>query len=127
MNLVVSSWTSALAGVALVALSLPISLRRAKVGAVSGDGGDDVLRRRIRAQGNFIEYVPLALLLLALSELQGADQFAVVGTAAALVLGRLLHAMGMLSGSTPLRGAGMILTYVSLLLGAMTLVVGAAP
>ncbi len=40
--------------------------------------------------------------------------------AGALVAGRLSHAAGMLSGRMPLLGAGMLLTFVSLLLAAGT-------
>ena len=41
--------------------------RGAKV-AVRGDGGDAMLLRRMRVHANFAEYVPLALLLMALAE-----------------------------------------------------------
>ena len=47
----------------MVPLSLQVSMRRAQLGGMAfGDGGDDVLRRRIRAHGNFIEYVPTAVI-----------------------------------------------------------------
>ena len=37
---------------------------RHKIGI--GDGGDKALARKIRVHGNFVEYVPLGLLLMAL-------------------------------------------------------------
>jgi uncharacterized membrane protein YecN with MAPEG domain len=58
--------------IALVALSFPISLRRLKVGDMVGDSADEVLHRRIRAQGNFIEYVPLGLITIGLVEAHAA-------------------------------------------------------
>lgn len=84
---------------------------------------DETLRRRVRAQGNFIEYVPTALVALALVEAQATPDWLVMAIGASLAAGRLLHAVGMLRGSTPLRGAGMVLTYVSLLTSALTLIV----
>jgi uncharacterized membrane protein YecN with MAPEG domain len=101
-----------------------VSVARFRASAPIGDGGDEGLRRRIRAQGNFIEYVPLALLALALAEYRQASTLLVLGLGAALVLGRLLHAGGMLGGSVLLRGAGMLLTYASLLGSAGYLIFG---
>jgi uncharacterized membrane protein YecN with MAPEG domain len=110
--------------IALVALSFPISLRRVKVGDMVGDSGDDLLRRRIRAQGNFIEYVPLGLFSMALVEAHAAPAWLVVAIGTALAFGRLLHAIGMLRASATFRGIGMILTYLALLLAAGCLLVG---
>jgi uncharacterized protein len=120
---VTSLLTGGLAAV-LVALSLLVSFRRIRMKASLGDGGDEVLIRRIRAQANFIEYTPMALLALALVEYRGAPTLAVLGIGAALVFGRLIHAAGMLAGIVPFRVVGMILTYASLLSSASWLVFG---
>ena len=48
-----------------------------------------------RTQANFVENVPLALVLLYLLEVAGAGSMAVHGFGSALVLLRLLHAWGM--------------------------------
>lgn len=58
--------------IALVALSFPISLRRMKVGDMIGDSADDLPGRRIRAQRNFTEYVPLDVVMLGIVEAQSA-------------------------------------------------------
>ena len=100
--------------VALVALSIPVTVRRITVGLPIGGGDDPVLMRRVRAQGNFIEYVPLALIALALAEFTGASRQTVFAIGATLSAGRALHAVGTYVGSTPLRGVGMIATYVAL-------------
>lgn len=110
--------------IALVGLSFPISLRRVKVGDMVGDSSDDALRRRIRAQGNFVEYVPLGVVGLALVEAQGAPEWLVLAIGGSLAVGRLLHAIGMLRPYASLRGVGMILTYLALLLTAGRLLVG---
>lgn len=123
MSFVVTSWTAALCGILLVALSLHVSLKRFAMNVVSGDGGDEVLRRRVRAQGNFTEYVPTALILLLLCEARGSGFALLVAIGASLVLGRALHAIGMLTGLLPPRAAGMLLTYASIVIGALTLMV----
>lgn len=119
----ITSLFAAAFAVALVALSIPVTLRRVKVGVLVGDSTDEPLRQRIRAQGNFIEYVPLALIALGLVEAHAAPAWMVLAIGGALACGRLLHAIGMLRGSAPLRGFGMILTYLALVSAAVRLVI----
>lgn len=59
-----------------------------------GDGGDRLLLRRMRVQANFAEYVPLALVLMGLSESLGAPAFLLHILGTALAAGRLSHAYG---------------------------------
>ena len=114
----ITSLFAAAFAVALVALSFPISLQRLKVGDMVGDSTDDGLRRRIRAQGNFIEYVPIGVVTLGLVEAQGAAVWIVVTIGTLLAVGRILHAVGMYSASGSVRGFGMVLTYLSMLIAA---------
>lgn len=106
---------------ALIALSIPISLRRLKVGVMIGQSEDKVLRNRIRAHGNFVEYVPLGLILLGLMEAQGGSGSSVLVAGGTLALGRLLHAIGMFRPSDVVRGLGMALTYLSLISSALVI------
>lgn len=70
-----------------------IGLRRKnKVGL--GSGGYDDLERAIRAQGNFAEYVPLGIILIACLELNGAPWCLVAIPGSTLIIGRLIHAVG---------------------------------
>jgi uncharacterized membrane protein YecN with MAPEG domain len=70
-----------------------IRLRRQhKVGL--GSGGVDDLERAIRAQGNFAEYVPIALILMACLEFNGAPVWLVAILGIGLVIGRVVHAIG---------------------------------
>jgi len=82
-----------------------------------GDGGDPELARAIRVHGNFIEHVPLALVLLALLELGGLPAPWLWGLGGALLLGRLLHAFGLSrsSGVSLGRFYGTALTMVVVL------------
>ena len=59
-----------------------------------GSGGIDDLERAIRAQANFAEYVPIALILMACLELNGAPLWLIAILGITLVAGRLIHAKG---------------------------------
>lgn len=89
--------------------------RRAhKVGV--GTGGDAVLVRKVRVHGNFGEYVPLALLMLALLELAAVSTRLLWVFGVALLLARVLHAIG-LGGSAGYsfgRFSGALLTFLTL-------------
>ena len=66
-----------------------IGFRRS--GVSLGDGGDPVLQRVIRGHANFAEYVPLALVMLAVLELNGTSVLLLHALGLALLAGRLLH------------------------------------
>jgi len=70
-----------------------IGLRRKnKVGL--GSGGHEDLERAIRAQGNFAEYVPFGIILIACLELNGAPWWLVAIPGITLIVGRMIHAKG---------------------------------
>jgi uncharacterized membrane protein YecN with MAPEG domain len=73
---------------ALIALSIPVTLRRIKISAPIGNSDDETLTRRIRVQGNFIEYVPLALISLGLVESAGAHLWTIIAIGGMLAVGR---------------------------------------
>lgn len=60
-----------------------------------GTGGDESLSRKIRVHANFIEYVPLGLLLLALLELSAVNTALLWTFGIALLVARVLHAIGL--------------------------------
>ncbi|MBU3588752.1 MAPEG family protein [Polynucleobacter sp. 80A-SIGWE] len=92
--LLVTSIIAAVLTAIFVKLSFAvIGLRRKnKVGL--GSGGYDDLERAIRAQGNFAEYVPLGIILIACLELNGAPWWLVAMSGITLIIGRLIHAKG---------------------------------
>jgi len=92
--LLMTSIIAAILTIIFVKLSFAvIGLRRKnKVGL--GSGGYDDLERAIRAQGNFAEYVPIGLILIACLELNGAPWWLVAMPGITLVVGRLIHAVG---------------------------------
>ena len=60
---------AALLGLILIYLSYRVVSYRVKYKIGIGDGGNTKLARAIRVQGNFVEYVPVALLLIFFVEL----------------------------------------------------------
>lgn len=117
-QLPITSLVAAIAAIALVGLSLLVSLKRIKLQVQTGHGGDDALRRLVRAQGNFTEYAPMFILLLGLNEAAGTGPGRLWGIAVAFGLGRLLHATGMLRNLLPLISGGTVLNHGALLVGA---------
>ena len=105
--------------VMLVGISIRCTVLRARKKINYGDGGDKDMTRAIRVQGNFIEYVPVALLLLALIEAMGARQWVVYAFGLLLVLARLGHAFGLYSGVFPARVFGTATTWALLALGGL--------
>ncbi len=96
-----------------------------------GDGGQDGLQRRIRSHANFIEYVPLTLLLIALYEAGGGAHAWVQGLLIVLVIARILHPIGMLAGTnTPrqfaCRGGGILATLAVMAIASILLLLRAA-
>ncbi len=92
--LLVTSIIASILTIIFVKLSFAvIGLRRKnKVGL--GSGGHEDLERAIRAQGNFAEYVPFGIILIACLELNGAPWWLVAILGIALIIGRLIHAIG---------------------------------
>lgn len=117
MYLPITTLSACALALLLVVLSFRIIGVRRDEKVSLGNGGNDALERRIRAHGNLAEYAPMGLILIALAELQEANTFLLGVTAAAFVMGRLLHgyALGFTHKAMRLRVSGMILTFFGLL------------
>jgi hypothetical protein len=103
-----------LLGLMLLALLWPIvRLRRGRQVGL-GDGGDPDLARAIRVHANFIEYVPIALILMMMLELRGMPVWWLHGAGVALVVARILHAVGLGSSAGYSFGRfwGTLLTWI---------------
>lgn len=90
----VTALYASILGILLIFLSARVSRTRRRSRVSLGDGEDMSLVRAVRAQGNFIEYVPFALILLFLLEMEVSDLWVLHLLGASLLLGRLLHAYG---------------------------------
>jgi uncharacterized membrane protein YecN with MAPEG domain len=116
---------AAILAVMFVALSIRVIALRRTSRLPLGFQGDVGLERRVRAQGNFAEYVPLALLLLAFVEMRGAPAWLLHALALVLVAGRLSHAYGVsqLRESFAFRVSGMAMTFTVILCAALAILI----
>lgn len=103
----------------LVGISIRVTVLRARKKIDFFDGGDAELGRAIRVQGNFVEYVPLALALIGLNEWMGAAPWVVYTFGLALVAARIVHALGLYSNMFPARVVGTSVTWLVLAAGAL--------
>ena len=83
-----------LLGLLFLLLSFWVVKRRAQFKVMIGEGEAPEMLSAIRAHGNFAEYVPLTLLLMALCELAGVGALWLHLGGGLLLLGRILHAIG---------------------------------
>jgi len=105
-----------LLGLVFLVLTVRVVLRRGAVKTALGDGGDMLLKRRIRAHGNFIEFVPLVLILMILLEMQSVSLWIVHLVGVCLVVGRVIHSANISRENESLGGrvVGMALTMIAL-------------
>ncbi|MCF8467784.1 MAG: MAPEG family protein [Sneathiella sp.] len=123
MHVTVTPIFAALLGLIFVMLSLRTSRLRRGAKVSLGDGGDIGLQKAIRAHGNFIEYVPITLLMLTFLEMRTVSIYVIIVLASLLFVGRCLHAIGMAraEGEFRLRAAGAGMTYLALLVSSLWL------
>jgi uncharacterized membrane protein YecN with MAPEG domain len=92
--LLITSVIAAALTIIFVKLSFAVIVLRRKNQIGIGSGGFVDLERAIRAQGNFAEYVPFGIILIACLELNGAPWWLVAIPGITLIIGRLIHAKG---------------------------------
>lgn len=78
-----------------IPMAISVGVRRAKTGILLLHGDDEALLRLMRAHGNFIEYVPLAILALAAAEIAGTAPWLVAICGGVLLLARVIHFFGL--------------------------------
>ena len=105
----------------LIALSIRVIRLRYVHAVPLGDGGNKGLERAVRGQGNFAEYVPIALILMLCLELLKQPPWLLHAVGLTLVVGRAAHGIcfGFCESAPRLRQAGMLLTFAALLIAAM--------
>jgi uncharacterized membrane protein YecN with MAPEG domain len=113
----------------LVVLGLRVANYRRANRIGLGDGGDPALLRAIRQHGNAAEYIPAGMIgLMFIALLDPVPLWCVELAGAALTIGRLLHPLGLAQseGVSFGRVAGMMLTFLALLICALGAIWGAA-
>ena len=96
-----------------------VNLRRR--GNPFGDNGDIEIKRIVRAQANFAEYVPLALLLMGFLEVTRYSIYLLHALGLTLLIARILHGLALSFGrQVPFgRATGAGLTFIVLLIEAV--------
>lgn len=116
MPLPLTALYAAILALIIVALGINVTVHRVKLQVSLGDGGNPQMRRMIRLHGNAVEYLPLALILMALYELNGGIHWALHVIGIALVAGRVIQTAAMWGNDLPKpgRGIGQVLTWGSI-------------
>jgi len=92
---VITALYAGILGVMSIVLGFQAGAQRGKKKISIGDGGDPELLLAMRRHGNFVEWVPLTLLLIAMLELEGISAGAVHAMGASLVVFRVFHAVSL--------------------------------
>ncbi|MEM6159018.1 MAPEG family protein [Erwinia sp. P6884] len=111
----VSAFYVVLGALFLIKFSFDVIRLRRLYHVSSGDGGFFELQTAIRIHGNAAEYIPVAVLMLVMMELNGAEIWMLHLVGLFFFLGRALHFYGMRSSTLLWRKNGMVLTMLSLL------------
>ncbi|MCA0892030.1 MAPEG family protein [Microbulbifer agarilyticus] len=98
MSVEITALYSGLCALLVLALAFNVvKFRRGnKVGM--GDGGDKLGNVLIRTHANAIEYIPLALILLLVAEINGLSAIWLHCLGGVLVFARIIHAIGLVGG-----------------------------
>ncbi|MEL1249883.1 MAPEG family protein [Aurantiacibacter gilvus] len=103
----------AIAALINIWLSWRCGTARGKAKVMHGDGGDTALHRHMRAHANFVEYTPIALLLILVLDMNDQVGWLLALTATVFLVGRVLHAIGMQADKPSMpRMVGMLTTLV---------------
>jgi len=114
MTLAVTLTAAAAAAIVNLWLSLRVGVLRRAHGISVGDGGNEALQRRMRAQLNFAENVPIVLVLIAALEIAGIGETWLAYVAGAFILGRVAHGFGMDGGKAQVgRVIGVLVTLAT--------------
>ena len=117
MPVPITATYASLLAILYIVFSYRVAQRRMRFQVGLGAGQSPELERAIRIHGNFGEYVPLALLLMAFFEASGGPAWAVHGAGVVLLRARVAHAVGLTgsSGRSAGRFSGVIATWLLIL------------
>lgn len=119
----ISAFYAAILALAQVGLTLNVvRYRRMQGVSLGAENGSPELLKAVRAHGNFIEILPMGLLMILLAELQGAPSWSIHSLGMLLIVGRALHVHAILlcpNSYSITRPMGMVLSLSVLLIGAL--------
>ena len=115
VDLTITLTTASILGLMFVWLSGRVISARVANDALIGDDGKADLIWPIRIHGNFIEYVPIFLIVLGALEAMGGNNIALIVIAAIFVIARALHVPGMgPDANLKFRQAGIIGSFTAI-------------
>jgi len=91
----ITGFYAGLLGIVLFLLTWRVGRVRSRANVSLLDGGNRELIVAIRGQGNFIELVPLCLILLAVAEMASTSIYAIHILGVVLLISRLIHPFGL--------------------------------
>lgn len=106
MTLPITALYAGILALIVVALAINVTVHRTKFKVPIGDGGNPEMLRMIRVHGNAVEYLPLALMLMAIYEIDGGSHALLHIAGIVLIVGRVLQTWNM--WRTPRAGFGRI-------------------
>ena len=108
MIIPITALYAALLVAVFVVLTVRIGLARGKTGISMLDGGNEQVLVAMRRHGNFIEHVPLLLVLMAIFEVNDGSAVFLHVVGIALVICRIAHPFGLRNDrpQTPMRMLG---------------------
>lgn len=112
----ISALYAVLGALLLFKLSIDVTKMRLQYRVPFGDGGFYELQTAIRIHGNAVEYIPIALVLMVIMEMNGANVWLVHVCGIMLFAGRLCHYYGLRHRDWRWRRSGMSATYTSMMI-----------
>lgn len=94
MQIPITAFYASLLAALYIYLAIMVIAQRRNSRVGLGDGGDKHMLQAMRAHGNFVEYVPFALILMLIAEMNGANSYLLHACGWWLIVARLLHAYG---------------------------------
>jgi hypothetical protein len=122
MSVPITALYAGLLALIVIVLGFQVGRARLAKGISILHGNDLELATVIRRHANFTESVPLALLLMVIVELNGGAPGLLHGVGLVLLIGRIIHPLGLKHDQlrNPLRGIGSLATSLSILILAVT-------
>ncbi|WP_148864567.1 MAPEG family protein [Marinobacter fonticola] len=129
MIIPVTAVFAAITAMLMLFLAWRVTTFRRKYKTALGDGGQQDFQVAIRAHGNLVEYAPIALILMAIGELNGVAAVYIYGVGMLFIIGRLLHAWGFIQsrgGYALSRMIGVLFTWLAILIMALLMLINVA-
>ena len=101
----------------MIPMTVAVGLCRARTRVLFYDGGNDTLRRVVRAHGNYLENMPVALILMAVAEINNASVIFLYVMGTVFLLARVLHYLTLNFFDKPVFRVTSMLTTMGTILG----------